>query len=95
MFKRGTKYKIRWMAHHCLSSLTKISDLSTLLRPATSVRLSLGATCLLYVKTSKEKARVNIMKSPWEMNGIQKEWRNIKPRGYCLYFKRKKRMAGT
>ena len=53
--ERGTKSKIIWMAHNCLSSLTKISDLNTLLRLRTLTRLSLGATCLLSAKTSKEK----------------------------------------
>ena len=51
----GLKSKIRWTTHNCLSSLTSISDLSTLLRPAMLTRLSLGATCFLSTKTSKEQ----------------------------------------
>ena len=46
-FDKGSKPSIKWMARSYLSSLMKISDLSTLLRPAMLTRLSLGATCLL------------------------------------------------
>ena len=75
----GTKSKIRLKARNYLSSLTKILDLNTLLKPGTLTRLSLGATCLLSAKTSEEKnpGQYNVI-----TNGIQKEWRNIKPRGY-------------
>ena len=51
----GTKSKIRLTACNYLSSLTKILDLNTLLKPGTLMRLSLGATCLLFAKTSEEK----------------------------------------
>ena len=51
----GSKSRIRWMTHNCLSSLTNILDLSTLLRPAMLTRLSLGATCFLSAKTSEEQ----------------------------------------
>ena len=50
VFDRGSKSKIRWTACNYLSSLTNISDLSTLLRPVMLTRLSLGATCLLSAK---------------------------------------------
>ena len=55
-FDKGSKPSIKWTARSCLSSLTNISDLSTLLIPAMLTRLSLGATCLLSAKKKKKKS---------------------------------------
>ena len=43
------------MALNCLSLLTNISDLSTLLRSATLMKLMLGATYLLSAKIAEKQ----------------------------------------
>ena len=50
------------MIRNYLSSLINISDLGSLFRVGTLTRLSLGATCLLSAKTSKEEIMVKPMK---------------------------------
>ena len=62
------------MAHSCPSSLTKISDRSTLLKAATLTKLSQGAMCALPAKTSEEQTMVRLTKSIIEVKqSVRKE----------------------